>query len=190
MAFTRYHDDPHRISKYLEETTFAGNYSLNTPGAGLQLPFFEEPQMRLQKWGANLMTDTTNLESDLFGLGRKLNHDFDRTYKQDNISNSREMIFVSSQPFVEESRATHPAWMYKDLEHSRWEVPILNPQANLEKGFHENIQTRILEKDYFKPVIPNVIEREHDYEYAQNPLDSVFCSGKQSCSFINSQKYV
>lgn len=171
MAFTRFHDDPIRIAKRLDESTFVGNYFLNTPGQGLQLPFQEDAQLRLQKWGANMVTDSTNLESDLFGLGRKLNHDYDRTYKQDNISNPRALAYTSSQPFVEESRASHPAWMYKDQDHTRWEVPILNPLANLEKGFQENIQTRILEKDYFRPKVPSVTNTvDHGYQFwGQDP---------------------
>lgn len=39
MAFTRFHDDPARIAKRLEESTFAGNYQLNKPGPGVDLPF-------------------------------------------------------------------------------------------------------------------------------------------------------
>ena len=34
MAFTRFHDDPCRIQKYLEETTNVGNYEINVPGVG------------------------------------------------------------------------------------------------------------------------------------------------------------
>ena len=64
---------------------------------------------------------------------------------------SSAISYSSQQPYVQESRASHPAWMYKDLEHPVWEQPIVNPQANLEKPFHDNIQTRILEKDYYKP---------------------------------------
>ena len=48
---------------------------LDTPGPGMDLPFVEDPQLRLQKWGANLQTNTLNLESDLLGLSRKNNHD-------------------------------------------------------------------------------------------------------------------
>jgi hypothetical protein len=58
------------------------------------------------------------------------------------------------QPFVEESRATHPAWMYRENDRERWEEPWINPQYGLEKPFHENIPTRILEKDNYVPVIP------------------------------------
>jgi hypothetical protein len=117
----------------------------------------EDPQMRIQRWGANLMTDTTNLESDLFGIGRKLNHNYDRTYMDDTVSNATTVSFPSSSLHVDESRATHPAWMYKDLDHTRWEVPFLNPQANLEKGFHDNINTRMLEKDYYRDKLTDLI---------------------------------
>ena len=61
MSFTRFHDDPNRIKKQIDESSFAGRYMLNTPGQGMNLPFSEDPQIRLQKWGANLQTNTVNL---------------------------------------------------------------------------------------------------------------------------------
>lgn len=157
MSFTRFHDDPARIRKQVEESSFAGKYALNTPGPGDKLPFMEDPQIRLQYWGANLMTNTVNLESDLRGLTRKTNRDLIQynDYKLASTSGSS-TTYPKSDPFIDESRATHPAWMFRDIEHKRWEEPLLNPQANLEKGFHDNIQTRILEKDYFVPRIPVV----------------------------------
>lgn len=158
MAFTRFHDDPVRIQKRLQESTFAGRYQLNTPGQGMNLPFVEDPNIRLQKWGANLRDNTVQFESELFGLTRPLNRDLIDINSYSN--NQTEMTIAPSSyysqetPFVEESRASHPAWMYRDLEQSKWETPFLNPLAYLEKPFHENIQTRILEKDYFIPTVP------------------------------------
>jgi hypothetical protein len=70
MSFTRFHDDPNRIRKQAAELSYAGKYALNTPGPGDNIPFLEDPQVRLQTWGANLMTNTINLESDLRGLTR------------------------------------------------------------------------------------------------------------------------
>ena len=75
MSFTRFHDDPARIKKQLEQTTFLGRYMLDCPGPGNNLPFWEDPQIRMQKWGANLRDNTVNLESDLFGMTRRLNRD-------------------------------------------------------------------------------------------------------------------
>ena len=48
---------------------------LNVPGNGSKPCFMEDPFCRLQKWGANLMTNAINLESDLMGLSRSLNRD-------------------------------------------------------------------------------------------------------------------
>jgi DNA segregation ATPase FtsK/SpoIIIE-like protein len=44
--------------------------------------------------------------------------------------------------------------MYRAVDFNRWEEPFINPQANVEKKFHDNIDTRLLEKDYYKPKIP------------------------------------
>lgn len=161
MAFTRFHDDPVRIQKQLAESTFLGRYQLDTPGQGVDLPFLEDPQLRLQKWGANLRTNGVNLESDLRGMTRKINRDYitKNNYLDHDVPTER-VNYRESNPqvdtYIEESRASHPAWTYRDLEQTRWEVPFLNPQANLEKKFHDNIQTRILEKDFYKPTVPSI----------------------------------
>ena len=64
------------------------------------------------------------------------------------------MTWGISKPTVDESRASCPAWQFRDIQNDRWEFPILNPQHGLEKGFNNNIQTRILEKDNFKSTYP------------------------------------
>ena len=152
MSFTRFHDDEVRINQQLKELTYQGRYQLSVPGPGASMPFQDDTHLRMQKWGANLRTNSTNLESDLIGLTRPLQRDNVDTnnYKTQSV-NSSQVSYSNQNPFVEESRASHPAWMYRDLEHPRWETPIINPQVNLEKPFHDNIQTRILEKDYYQP---------------------------------------
>ena len=133
MAFTRFYDDPLRISKRLEESTFAGRYQLDMPGPGVDMPFEEDPNTRLQKWGANLRTNTINLESDLRGMTRPLSRrDCTRTnnYETHAVQTAPMAMYSTANPYVEESRASHPAWMYRDLQ-PRWEQPLLNPQANL-----------------------------------------------------------
>ena len=164
MSFTRFHDDPVRIQKQLEESSYVGRYTLNTPGQGMDLPFNEDPHIRLQKWGANLHTNSVNLESDLYGLTRTLNRDLvaKNNYKLQSVSSSKKS-YREQNPITEESRASHPAWMYKDLEQSRWETPFFNPQNDLERNFGHNIQTRILEKDNFKPQIPVVGNNQQYY---------------------------
>ena len=125
---------------------------MNVPGPGSNVNYESDPHIRLQKWGANYHTNTVNLESDLMGLTRNLNRDNVElnNYSEEKV-HSKEISYPNARPFVEESRASHPAWMYRDLEHPVWETPFINPQANVEKPFHDNIQTRILEKDNYKP---------------------------------------
>jgi len=150
MAFTRFHDDPVRIAKRLEESTFTARYQLDCPGPGINLAYESDPHHRLQKWGANVQTNTVNLESDLRGLTRPLNRDhMENNNYQSHAVHTSDMTntYPIANPYVDESRASHPAWMYRTVEQSRWETPFLDPQANLEKPFHSNIQTRILEKD-------------------------------------------
>lgn len=157
MSFTRFHDDPNRIKKQLDDSSFTGRYMLNTPGPGMDLPFLEDPHLRLQKWGANLQSNTVNLESDLKGLTRTNNRDNLELNQHHAFStNSSKQTYRNQQPFVEESRASHPAWVYKDLEQNRWEQPLLNPLNGLDKNFPHNIQSRIIEKDNFTPKIPMV----------------------------------
>ena len=96
------------------------------------------------------LSNNLNLESDLRGLTRKFTKDLPQknNYKEHKV-NTQPYMYRNANPFVEESRASHPAWIYKDLEQTRWEYPIINPQANLEKQFYSNVQTRILEKDMY-----------------------------------------
>jgi hypothetical protein len=173
MAFTRFHDDPARIRKQVEESSFSGKYNLNVPGPGNYVPFYEDPHYRLQKFGSNIMTNTVHLESDLLGLTRKTNHNqLDSHSYSDNAVSSRKVAFPVKQPIVEESRATHPAWMYKDLEQSNWSYPQLNPQNalgsfqqgsfGLQRQFNENISTRILERDFYVPTVPVVSFTHND----------------------------
>lgn len=179
MSFTRFHDDPIRIQKQLQESTYTGRYRLGTPGQGMDLPFIEDPNMRLQSWGANKRTNMVGLESDLFGLTRPLNRDLidANDYKKNSVTTTT-VQYKTMQPFVEESRASHPAWTYKDLEHSRWENPFINPQNNIEMQFNSNIQSRIIEKDKFIPVIPVIGGNVHtDYYLSGNSI----CMGN-NCS--------
>lgn len=154
MSFTRFHDDPARIKYGLEISTYSGRYSLDTPGPGLNLPYLEDTQIRMQKWGANLMTNPINIENDLRGLSRQLNRDHaDLNNYKNTAAQTSKNSYEKVQPFVDESRASHPAWSYRDLEQNHWEVPFLNPLANIEKKFYNNIHTRLLEKDYYVPTV-------------------------------------
>lgn len=155
MAFTRFHDDPCRINKQLQESTGLGRYMLNVPGNGSTPLYMDDPFIRMQKWGGNLMTNTVNLESDLFGLSRNTNRDDLKSNEyRINAVKAKKPEYQSVAPMTDQSRATHPAWEYRDLEQTKLAILPLNPQENICYTFQNNLSTRILEKDTFVAKAP------------------------------------
>jgi len=155
MSFTRFHDDPCRINKQLQESTGLGRYMLNVPGNGSKPLYMDDPFIRMQKWGGNLMTNTINLESDLFGLSRNSNRDDVATNEYRlNAVKSKKVEYQSKNPGTDQSRATHPAWEYRDLEQTKYNILPLNPQENVCFPFQNNLSTRIIEKDIFVAKAP------------------------------------
>jgi len=174
MAFTRFYDDPCRIQKYLEESTNIGNYNINVPGNGTNPLYFSDPYVKPQKWGANLSNNKTDLESDLFSLHRKLNRD---SIKENNYADYlsvnniyyKNIYQENEDEITSQSRATHPSWVYREINNFNMKndnlcVPNnfnylhLDPQENICIPFHNNISSRIVEKDYFQ------INNNYDYE--------------------------
>ena len=161
MAFTRFHDDPCRIQKYLEETTNIGNYTINVPGNGTTPHYIEDPHLRMQKWGANLSNNKTDLESDLRGQTRKLNRDTINENKYDDYLNKNTLYYLNIYPenkeeITHQPRSTHPAWELRELNSITQEaVPNnfnylhMNPQEHICIPFQNNISSRIVEKDYY-----------------------------------------
>jgi hypothetical protein len=152
MACSRYHSDINRIEKRNAISTFAGRYALDTPGPGADAPFIADPHMRATKWGANFCNNMMDLNSDLRGLTRPLNRDLPdyNNYVKHSVKPNH-ISYDERNYITDESRATLPAWTFRDVEINRWETPILNPLDQLEKPFHHNLNTRVLERDHFVP---------------------------------------
>jgi hypothetical protein len=147
MAFTRFKDDPARVNKYLEETTSVGKYHLNTPGNGLQNPYINDTHIILQKWGANLQSNSLLVENELRNLNRPLNRDLNAYKSIDSNSQSYPVKHFD----IDESRASLPAWTFRDNEIKRDKIPLKTEKigTTIHMPFQNNLQTRILEKDYY-----------------------------------------
>jgi len=158
MSFTRFYDDPARIKKQLQQTTDVGRYILNVPGTGDKPYYVEDPYIRSQLWAGNIMTNSVDIETELRGLTRPLNKDT-QNYMSSNASaasRSNELIKCPTKvgSAVEQTRATHPAWLLRDVEQDNWKMLHFDPQENVFLPFNNNLSTRILEKDHFVPSIP------------------------------------
>jgi hypothetical protein len=153
MANTRFNYDPCRTKKDLQQSTGPGRWILNVPGNGLEPSYIEDPQIILQKWGANLRTNTINLESELKGVSRRLSRDcLGKDQYQNFQVKSKSINYPSSNKLTTgQSRTTNPAWWYRDLEQVDWYYLPLNPQENTCLPFQNNLSTRILEKDNYVP---------------------------------------
>jgi hypothetical protein len=191
MAETRFNSDPCRISKKLQQMTDQGRYIMNMPGNGENPAYMADPQIIIQKWGANLRTNSINLESELLGVNRPLNKDClgKDEYQRFDFKSRAIQYPVCSSLTTEQSRTIMPAWTARDLEQVDWYYPPLNPQENTCMPFQNNLSTRLLERDYFVAKVP--CNLSNDYTplptnvvrggYAGGPNT---CAQSESCSKI------
>jgi hypothetical protein len=195
MASTRFYYDPCRTKKQLQQATDPGRWILNVPGNGSHPCYIDDPQIIVQKWGANLRTNTINLESDLLGVNRIANKDClgVNNYQNYNVPNEPIQYPVCKSEITGQSRATHPAWWYRDIEQVDWGYPPLNPQVNVCLPFHNNLNTRILEKDYFTPKRECVKNENKNYlPSSYNLIRGGYVGGPTTCaqtSLCESAKY-
>jgi len=153
MAFTRAYDDKERINSFLDQEVNQSRYMLNVPGNGTKPYYIEDPHIRLQKFGANLSYNVTNINSGLKGIARQLDTDC-ITNKDNNkqmLNNNYSKINFPNNPTIitNESRTTMPAWQLRGLEQHNWNYLHFNPQNHTETVFDNNISSRILEKDNY-----------------------------------------
>ena len=165
MASTRFKYDDARTIKSLQQSTDPGRWILNVPGNGANPCYMEDPQIIIQKWGGNLRTNTVNLESELRGVNRQLGRDClgKDDYRTYEVGSSAIQYPNCSNLFTEQSRATNPAWWYRDLEQNNFEYPPINPQVNTCLPFQNNLSTRILEKDYYTPKRDCIVDETKNY---------------------------
>lgn len=151
MSNTRFFYDPARTTKSLQQSTDPGRYMLNVPGNGDKPDYIEDPHIRIQKWGANMRTNSVNLESDLRGMTRQLGRDClgKDNYETNTVKSSPIQYSSTSLLTTEQSRAIMPAWTARDLEQVDWYTLPLDPQENTCIPFLNNLDTRLLEKDHF-----------------------------------------
>jgi hypothetical protein len=160
MAFTRFHDDPARIAKQLQQQTDQGRWAIDVPGNGDKPCFQLDPQIIPQKWGGNLWTKSIDIQSSLLGIDRPLNRDCLKPNDK-YIKGAEPIVYpVCDSLTTEQSRAIMPAWTARDLPQNHAYILPIDPQAHTEMNFRNNVSTRIFEKDFFK--------RNIDCEMPQN----------------------
>jgi hypothetical protein len=145
MSFTRFHDDPCRITKQLQQSTDPCNYILNTPGNGTKPYYMNDPQIIPQKWGGNIWTHSVDIQSSLLGIQTILNKDCiqNNAYKKETIYSSPIDYPSSNELTTEQSRTIMPSWTARDLTQDHSYILFYNPQNHVEIPFHTNKNTRL-----------------------------------------------
>lgn len=152
MANTRLRNDPIRIKKEMDIFSFPGKYQLDVPGQGTQMPYVEDPHLRLQYWGANRQSHIVDVEGDLKGYTKKISRDYLNTdeYQKFVPTQSEKNVYPNCDKNVtEDTRHVLPPFLFRGIGQDRFEEPFINPQSHIEIPFHNNLQTRIIEKDGF-----------------------------------------
>jgi hypothetical protein len=137
------------MEKEMDIFTYGGKYALDVPGQGCDLPFVEDPHMRLQQWGGNRRSNIVDIDADLKGYTKRLSRDYVGVDEYTRfVPESHTPQYPNyGEAVTDESRAVCPAFLFREATADRWEEPFINPQANTEIPFQWGIQTRILEKD-------------------------------------------
>jgi hypothetical protein len=137
-----------RLIKEAEISTFPGRYYLDTPGNGLQLPYYEDPHMRIQtSSGVIGASGTVDWESELRGITRPLVKGDVNDYHKNSKIPTIAPIHNYRQPISDETRSTLPAWTFREKEQDRWETPFLNPIDKAIIPFDINMNVRRHECD-------------------------------------------
>jgi hypothetical protein len=181
MAFTRFHDDPARIAKQLQQQTDQGRWVIDVPGNGDKPCFMLDPYIIPQKWGGNLWTKSIDIQSSLLGIDRPLNRDCLKPNEK-YVSGSQPIVYpVCDALTTEQSRAIMPAWTARDLPQNHAYILPIDPQAHTEMNFRNNVSTRIFEKDYFnRNTECEMPQNSQDYTKMLKPTQNVSEKSKQS----------
>ena len=144
MAFTRTNHDEARTIKRLQQSTDVGRWILNVPGNGIDMPLMEDPHIRIQKWGANLHTNTVNLESNLQGRNAILGPDL----VQPIIKTMPLQYPRNRELTTDQSRAVLPAFTFRESTRTNPHFPLFNPQDHVYNKVP--INTRIVAKSEYE----------------------------------------
>ena len=161
MANTRFNYDEYRTMKLLQESTDPGRYMLNKPGCGNKPLFFEDPHIRMQQWGANIMHSEHNsmvdVESFLDGRNRKINR-YCYNNEFPKLKSTKADYNIYNKSFTEQTNYTNPSWVYREkynMKQTRWDFPLKNNLKHPIIPFNHLLDTRNLEKDNYLSKLKN-----------------------------------
>ena len=150
MAFAR--DNIEKMELKSDQYNNTLEYMLNVPGTGTKPDYIVDPQVRLQKFGANLSVNVVDINSKLLGVNKQLNRDHFVENTRDSAFNDTYKLYTFpeiSTAITDQPRSTMPAWELRGLEQNNWNYLPNNPQNHTEILFVNNVNSRLAEKDIY-----------------------------------------
>jgi hypothetical protein len=153
MAFTRYNYDANRTQYRLDQSTINSRYIFGVPWIFSEKKnpdFIDEPHIRLERWGGNLGTvkngHPIDIDSELIGLTkkngvRKFIPEYNKKFKPDTVK------FETNSFNIDETRASNPAFLIRDEENKRWDLPSRDYQKDAFIEFEHNVDSAKLYTD-------------------------------------------
>ena len=80
----------------------------------------------------------------------------DQDQYDDISAKTMEKTYMVEPSFIDETRASQPAWLLRDQTNIRWDIPLNNHQEHIEIPFEHSESTRSLEKDRYKNKNKNI----------------------------------
>jgi len=159
MTDTRISSDSCRQVKKLQQMTGVGRFMLDVPGPGANLPYVADPQIQLQKWGANTWSDATDVHSYLLGITVPLSRHCSPAVPPSRQNPSYSYPTLSEALTTEQSRAILPAWTVRETPQCYTYYLFHNPQNYTEIPFQTNLDTRNVEREQFITNRPPCLNR-------------------------------
>ena len=145
--FTRTKDKANKIKFDLDVMSHSNNYVIEKAGNGKSLAYMKNPNIRLQRWGANVRTNMIGIEDDLRGQTRILNRDTvnENDYKKKAaITNAISYETTSIKNTNTKTDANRCEVRDKCLKNGRKDILYNDPQKNIR--YVRPTSTRYVEK--------------------------------------------
>lgn len=168
---TRGRHDHCNIKEYNDVTTGPGRYALEVPDSYRDACFAPEPTIRMQKWGAShdMNSTKTDVESDLLNLSRPTTRTTCGQWDP-NTAPQRTLTAMSECSFPQTfGRLVDPPCTLRGTGWNRFEWLCQNPQENVMVPFEWMVDSRMAEKDNYKPLFTSPATEAKYHEHVPVP---------------------
>lgn len=191
MSFNRLNYDENTYRTELKQSVGPSSYILSTPWRQCQPCLTTDVRQPTgHAVSTPLYKSMVDVNSDLIGITRKASRDPCNYYKPSDDSSSyvasSEVMLCTQENRSEDTRLSNPPCTLRSTGFNRWEWLCKDPQERVEMPFDTFVNSQLLLKDNFRPIIPSPVDPRTSLppdDEADMPLDH---RGLESCATLKS----